>query len=99
MRKFYVLNIKQGSEDPRNIKKVISDPKSQGGEDMWPLDLSEALGLQEVRPGGHALKLKLFLYLLLKRHMMCIHFCSFTFSKMILLSFYNQEKNPQTLFL
>lgn len=37
MRKFYVLNIEQGSEDPNNIKKVIRDPKSQGGEDVWPL--------------------------------------------------------------
>lgn len=63
MRKFYVLNIEKGPEDPNN-KTVIRDPKGQGGGDMWAS--SEALDLPEVRPGGPARKLKLCSYLLLK---------------------------------
>lgn len=69
MRKFYVLNIEKGPEDPNNGKKVIRDPEGQGGEHMRPHIRSS--GSSEVRHEDPALNLKLCPYLLLKQHMIC----------------------------
>lgn len=79
-------------------KKVIRDPEGQDWKKCGPSPA--ALGLPEVRPRDHVLKLKLQNYagIFYFKDTRFVHFCSFTFSEMIVLSFHNQGKNPQTLF-